>query len=276
MSQTETSDGRTGHPVNAPVQRSADSQQGKSIGTSPTGSQRRRVLSLVAGSILCVVALVFLTGGGWALWKDRVDRDSTGFVSFGNTDLRTGQYAIVGDLKGDGPSWLYGSTVLGDTRVRAASRTGRPLFIGIARTDDLFRYLRGVGYATIDSFEVRADTTHPGGRPAGPPSPESIWAASTQGTGQQTLRWDSRAGDWSIVFMNADASAGVAVHGNAGAKLPILPWLALGLLVAAAALGLIGGWVLVRAIRRDNELNPPESDTPQVSTTERTPVGAPH
>lgn len=219
-------------------------------------------------------AAVFLAGGGWALWMDRVDRDANGFVSFGTTDLRTETYAIVGDVRGDGPSWLWGSTVLGDARVRATSEWERPLFIGIARTDDLFHYLRGAGYATIDSFKVKADTTHVGGAPSGSPSRESIWAASTQGTGQQTLLWTRRSGDWSIVFMNADASANVDVRGDASAELPILPWLAGGLLIAAGASGVIGGWILVRTIRRDNESRPEEPDESQGSTHEPAPVGA--
>ena len=101
------------------------------------------MVSLVAGSILCVIALAFLAGGAWALWNDRVERDGSGFVPIGTTDLRTGTYAIVGDLRGDGPGWLYGSTVLGDERVRATSQAEQPLFIGIARKDDVFRYLGG-------------------------------------------------------------------------------------------------------------------------------------
>jgi hypothetical protein len=78
--------------------------------------------------------------------------------------------------------------VLGDARVRAATQGERPLFIGIAHTVDVERYLRGAGFATIDRFEVRPDTTHPGRAPSGPPSRQPIWATSTQGTGQQTLR----------------------------------------------------------------------------------------
>ena len=199
-----------------------------------------------------MVALVFVAGGGLALWKDRVDRDGQGFVSFGTEQLRTGQYAIVGDLRGDGPSWLYGSTVLGDARIRATSQSEQPLFMGIARKDDVLRYLQGAGYATIYSFEVTADTTHPGRPPSGPPASESIWAASTQGVGQQTLLWKPRAGDWSVVFINADASANVDVRGDASAKLPVLPWLAGGLLIigAAAGAGLIRwSWVARSAVR---------------------------
>ena len=77
-------------------------------------------------------AVVLLAGGGWALWKDRVDRDASGFVSIGTASLRTDTYAIVGDLHGDGPSWLWESGVLGDSRVRATSDVKEPLFIGIA------------------------------------------------------------------------------------------------------------------------------------------------
>ena len=200
--------------------------------------------------MLCLVAIAFLAAGGWALWKDRVDRDSADFVSFGSSHLRTEQYAIVGDLRGDGPRWFYGSGVLGDTRVRATSESDEELFIGIARKSDVLDYLQGAGYATVESFEVSADTTHDGDAPSGPPSRESIWAASTEGTGEQVLRWRPRSGDWSIVFMNADGAANVDVRGNASAELPILPWVAAGLLVIGVAIGAGGGWMLVREIRR--------------------------
>jgi hypothetical protein len=242
------------------------------VGHRRAARQHRRVVPFVAGGIACAFALVFLAGGAWALWKDRVDRDGSGFVTIGSTTLRTDTYAIVGDLHGDGPSWLWGSAVLGDSRVRATSQSARRLFVGIARTDDVFRYLRGAGYATIDSFEVRADTTHAGGAPPGPPSRRSIWAASTQGTGRQTLRWDSRSGDWSIVLMNADAGARVAVRGDAGAEMPFLPWLAGGLLLAAVALGAFGTWVLVRATRRDDEPTPDRPTTGNREEREHAPL----
>lgn len=237
-----------------------------------SGSGRRGTASLVVGIILSFFALVSLGAGGWALWKDRVDRDSSGFVSIGTTNLRTDTYAIVGALHGDGPSWLWESGVLGDSRVRATSEVQQPLFIGVARTSELLSYLDGVGYATIHRFEVTADTTHAGGPPSGPPSQQSIWATSTQGAGQQTLRWNSRHGDWSIVFMNADAAGGVAVHGNASAKLPILPWLAGGFLVVGAALGFSGGRLLLRWERAQRRTAPDTDDSPPTPTA---PVVAP-
>ena len=243
MSTTETS---------VPVDRGTAPKVGEAAGQSPGGGHRRRlVTSYVAGGIVCVLAAVFLVGGGWALWKDRVDRDGDNFVTIGSNDLETETYAIVGDLRGDGPSWLWGSTVLGDVRVRATSASARPLFIGIAPEDAVDRYLDGAGYATVEGFDVSADTTHAGDAPPGRPSAAMDWAASTQGTGEQTLEWETRSGDWSVVLMNADAGADVAVHGDASAELPILPWLAGGLLLAGAALAVAGGWVLIRTVRRE-------------------------
>jgi len=220
-------------------------------------------------SAACVVAAALLAGGGWAFWKDRVNRDADGFVAIGSATLRTDTYAIVGRLSGDGPSWLWGSRILGDSRVRATSGSPQPLFVGIARTGDVFRYLRGVGYATIDGFEVRRDTTHSGGAPTAAPSEEAIWAVSTQGTGRQTLLWDSRRGDWSIVVMNADARPGVGVRGDAGAKLPVLPWLVAVLIIAGAASGLLGGTALLRITRpRDSVVGSGPAGAPRPQTQE--------
>ena len=250
-----------------------ETSSGVPIGTGRQRPGSQRVAWMVIGTALCLLSVVCLVGGGWALWKDRIDRDGSGFVSIGTTRLRTETYAIVGNLRGGGPSWVYGSKVLGQARVRATSSSSQPLFIGIARKADVNRYLRGVGYATIYNFEVTSHTTHPGGPPSGSPSDERIWAASTQGVGEQTLFWTPRDGEWSVVFMNSDAGAGVAVHGGASAKIPVLPWVAAGLLAAAAASGLVGGWVLVRTVRRGDGPAPSPPDEPDVATTAPTPVG---
>ena len=200
-----------------------------------------------------MLAAILLAGGGWALWEDRVARDANGFVSIGTSTLRTETYAIVGKLRGGGPSWVYGSSVLGTGRVRATSQSDQPLFIGIAPTDDVNRLVDGVGYATIHGFETSAGTTHAGGAPSAKPADLSIWATSTEGTGQQTLLWKPRDGDWSVVFMNADASGGVVVRGNLSAKVPALPWVAAGLLIAGVAAAVGGGWLVVRGLRARRE-----------------------
>jgi hypothetical protein len=218
-------------------------------------SSTRRYGSLIGGSVLCLFAVIFLAGGTWALWVDRVDR-SGGFVTIGSTNLNTGTYAFESPLHGDGPRFLYGERVWGTARFRATSETTHPLFMGIARTDDVARYLNGTGNATIQHLVTGDVTTHEGGAPSAPPAGSVAWAASTQGNGEQVLRWKPRSGDWSIVLMNVDASPGVALDGDLGAKAPFLPWLGGALFMIGAVFGCLGGWLFVRGLRGTRQAAP--------------------
>jgi hypothetical protein len=202
-----------------------------------------------------------------------MDRDARGFVSIVTTELSPGQYALVGDLHGDGPRWIYGSTIWGTARVRATSNTARPLFMGIARTPDVSRYLDGAGYGTIEHLATNDVTTHAGRAPSDPPSLTSIWATSAQGTGTQTLLWTPRSGDWSIVLMNADATAGLSVRGDLAAKFPLAPWVAGGLLLTGAVLGTAGGWLLARGIGDEPQPQQGPRQAPGPNS-ERVPIGA--
>lgn len=221
-----------------------------SAGAGSAGAKRFPFVSLVVGLLLAATAFGFLASGAALLWKDRVDRDSAGFVSIGTNDLNADTPAILGELKGDGPSWLWGSAVMGDGRIRASSRTGEPLFVGIARTEDIEKYLNGAGYTTIEHFTTSARTTHAGRGSAGAPSGQNIWSASAQGKGEQSLVWTPRDGDWSVVFMNADGSAPIAMRGDLSAELPPLRWLEATLLTLGALFVLLSAVFLVHTYRR--------------------------
>src|SRR5439155_25713398 len=126
----------------------------------------------------------------------------------------------------------------------------KPVFLGIAPTADVKRYLRGVGQAELTEFygapryDVRA-----GGAPAAPPGAQGFWVAETHGTGQQRLNWDSRAGNWSVAVMNADAARGVSVDADAGVKFDWGIWVGVGLAVVGLIL-LAGGIVVIVTIAR--------------------------
>jgi hypothetical protein len=234
---------------------------------------KRHLAPLIVGSIIAVVALVTLFGSAWGLWVDRMDR-SGGFVTIGTSHLRTDTYALQAKLRGDGPRWVYGPTVFGTARIRATSESDQPLFIGIARTSDVARYLDGTGYATIRYLATDEVTTHPGGAQSVPPTRVSIWSSSTQGTGEQTLLWKPRSGDWSVVMMNGDASAGVDLRGSLGGKLPILPWLAVGLLLFGLMLAGVSALLIVRSGRRRPPA-PSATEPRQATTSTQVPVGTP-
>ena len=73
----------------------------------------------------------------------------------------------------------------------------------------------------------------------GPPAAQPFWTAKTTGT-NVSLTWPASEGTWSIVVMNADASAGVAADLDLGVKVNFLGWVALGLLIVGGILVLAG------------------------------------
>ena len=116
---------------------------------------------------------------------------------------------------------------------------------------DVERYLAGVEYDEVTDFDIdpltltterQAGTNSPAA-----PASQTIWAASVEGTGPQTLDWDAEYGEWSVVVMNADGSAAVDAELSFGAHIPHLTWIGIGgaiggalLLVAAAGLIYLG------------------------------------
>jgi hypothetical protein len=214
-----------------------------------------RIAMIVAGSLLALIAVGAVVLGAYGLWLHTTQR-SDGYVMTSGERFSTGGYALAMrslQVSSDVPGFLYGRDWLGDVRVRGESANpARPLFIGIARKDDVDRYLAGVAHSEVvdvnanpfgttyrPSYRARA-----GGRPATPPSQARFWVASVEGRGSQALTWSVKQGRWAVVVMRPDGSRGVSADLAAGAKLPALLWasivvLVLGLLTLAGAAALI-------------------------------------
>jgi hypothetical protein len=221
--------------------------------TSPPPSNTARVLSVTGSAVVGLAALVLLAVGALSLWGNG-QKDRDGYISTDRERVATTSYALATDdldIDGGGPSWMLDSGDYGKVRLSAESRDGKPVFVGVAHTSDVERYLGGTAHATVTDFDtspfkVEKDE-HPGGRAPVPPAESSIWAASTHGTGTQRLDWDVADGNWSVVVMNADGSRGVDTTVRAGAKLGFLQplgWGSIGggllLLVAAGGLLYLG------------------------------------
>ena len=202
------------------------------------------------GSIVALIGLGLLAGGGAATAAHFFQRDDTGFVTSPREHVTSDDYAVTAegidltDLDRAG-RWLVEQGV-GRVRIRARA-DGGPVFIGLARERALDRYLAGTAHDELLEVRAGADRyrNRTGASPRGAPAAAGIWAASATGPGTQTIEWDARAGRWAVAVMNVDASRPVAADVTVGAKLPVLPWvgaglLLAGLLVAAAGAGLIG------------------------------------
>ncbi|HSB86274.1 MAG TPA: DUF4389 domain-containing protein, partial [Ilumatobacteraceae bacterium] len=152
--------------------------------------------------------------------------------------------------------WPFGKGDLATVRVRATAREDEQIFVGIAHTTDIETYLTGVAHDQVNDVgwgrgdrDVRYTRTD-GASTIAAPTAQSFWTVSASGTGEQTLTWDVEGGNWSVVMMNPDGSAGVAADVSVGIKVNAIVGLMIGL--GAGSLVLLGGaaGLIVFATRR--------------------------
>src|SRR6266480_2946076 len=119
--------------------------------TAPSRWTAGRIAMLVVGSLLALIALGLMASGAYGLWLHT--QRSDGYVMTSSERFTTGGYALATKtlhISSDVPSFLYGRDWLGDVRILGESANpNRPLFIGIARKDDLDRYLAGVAHSEV-------------------------------------------------------------------------------------------------------------------------------
>ena len=210
-----------------------------------------RLALLIVGSVVTLLALAALAGGALLLAVNHTERDSAGFFSTGSESYASESHAIVSDdldIGADGPDWLFEEGRLATVRVRGASADDGELFIGIGPTARVREYLTGASYDVVTDLEFdpfRATYSREQGTavPA-EPGAEEFWGASAEGAGTQSVEWEVAKGNWSVVVMNADASAGVDARLSLGAKVGFVFWVGLGLVIAGAIL-LASGAVMI-------------------------------
>jgi hypothetical protein len=212
-----------------------------------------RVLALVFGSLLALVALGLATAGVAMVLAHVTARDSAGFYTSPTERFTTSTYALtsedieIGDVRGHGADWAL-DALDATVRVRAAAPDGNRMFLGIARTADVDRYLAESAHAEVTEVSTLPFSydavRHEGSSAPAIPDTQRFWAASASGGGTQALTWQPESGRWSLVVMNADGSppvrADVSVGAKSSAVLPVgLVLLGLGVFGLAGAAGLI-------------------------------------
>jgi hypothetical protein len=246
----------------------------------PRRARGPMIAAIVASAALAVFSLGMFAVGGLALWGD-AQKDEHGYVSSDSDRFSTTSRAITTDnldLDLDGLDDIVGRDSLGKVRLEVDSNEDKPVFVGVARTSDVSDYLRGSAHTVVtdvDYSPFQAEyADRAGDRALAPPGGERFWSASAHGAGKQTLTWDVKDGDWSVVVMNADGSPGVDAGVSAGAKLGFLDelgWVGIG--TGLVALAGAGGFLYL-AVRRPRQRTPddpnpfaPRSVAPSASTT---------
>jgi hypothetical protein len=199
-----------------------------------------RVTVIVLGAISGLVGFLLLAAGLGLLVFDVAGQDDDGYFTSPSYALSTSGYAITSEdidlrVEADPTGWVPD---FGDLSARVSvvpETSSDEVFVGIGPKEDVDRYLGGVGHDVIarlgdESTEVAYGRID-GAREPEPPADQPFWDASSTGAGDQTISWDVRPGNWTVVVMAADASPGFAVDATVGVATGILSPVGIGLLV---------------------------------------------
>jgi hypothetical protein len=238
-----------------------------------------RIVRTAAGMLLLTIGLPVLLVGG-ALWTAMQHRDGGGAFSGRVERITTPGHAVVVPdldalLRRDAPF-----TRARDTRLRVTARTeGGPALVGIAPAEEVARYLAGAAYAQVDRVSLTSGPLPVRVTPvdgAAVPAAQPAW----QVAGAGAVGWASsevRGQRLALVVMHSDASAGMTVDLRVEVRPGWLGPATWGLLVAGAALIVLGmatlAWPARRAAltRRPSTLAdvPPAPAPPPAAAAER-------
>ncbi|MET1037208.1 MAG: DUF4389 domain-containing protein [Aeromicrobium sp.] len=247
--------GHEGPPTSARPEAIGGDGSGPAVGPAaapagrPPGRGAGAITALVIGALSLVLAFGLLLGavGLWA--AKSIVPDDDGFFTAPTASCRVSSYAITSeslDVEMDGVGDLTPSSIIGDARVTVESRTDQPVFVGLARTADVESFLRGVSRSTMlpenawDDDGTKACRDEGGTAAPAVPGTMGRWTEESSGPGAQTIRWPIEEGDWTVVVMNADGSAGLDVDIDAGATLPGIKLVIAGLFIGAGIFTLVG------------------------------------
>jgi hypothetical protein len=206
-----------------------------------------RLAAVIVGGLILLLALMAAVAGAGLQWAVS-EKDDAGYYTSDTVRIHSATHAITtDDLDVNGVP-----DSLGKLRVNVGARNGKPVFAGVAPTRDVDAYLLTSTHATLtdvdlDPFDATYRTSAGTGTPARP-ADQSFWAATSDGS--KPLDWKVKGGDWSVVVMNADGSAGVDARVSAGASLPFVDDVELAAWIAAALLLALGGGLLAGGLRR--------------------------
>lgn len=222
---------------------------------APTRIERTggRIAAIAISVVLALLGLICLGTGGVGLWADLTQRDGD-YVTSDVHKFSTSGSALATvhtELGSAGVGWLYGPGLLDEVRVRVTPETpGARLFVGIGRSEDVDRYLEGVNRSVIKDFWKPSVERIAGRAPRSAPGAQRFWVAKATGSGPRTLLWKPAKGTWTVIVMNADGGPEIGVTADLGARLPALPWIALGFLVAGIVFAAGAALLIVGARRR--------------------------
>lgn len=240
----------------------------------PKGSWNAvKVILAIFGGFMILVALPLIFSGSTLMAVTNELDTGSGYIGVKGVDMETGTQVLVfknmeiGDMvyeEIDHPSMRYWGPDFEDfvsVRFMAESNNGKELFVGLLEMDDALAYLGDVEYEYVSNFQMDEfdDRTpdidyrkHSGVELTVPPE-DVQWVIKATGTDIENLQWTPDYGEYWLVVMNTDLSAGVDFDGGAGVKIPLLGSIGRGLLVSGVFCFLIGAVVIYMGVIRPKD-----------------------
>ena len=208
-----------------------------------------QAIAVLLGGFLILISIPILFGGGAVMGVSGVFDQGGGYIGVDNVDFETSTQVLIAksmDIEGleydsfEGPPrWIW-EPQIGDLvkfKIKADSNDNKPVFIGIIEERDALEYFGDVEYDFITDFQMENPSSRPyvtyrkhsGDEVTFEPTDLNIWVEEVHGYGEQTMVWEPEVGDYWLVIMNEDASAGVDVETGLSVRVPILSSIGRGL-----------------------------------------------
>ncbi len=205
-----------------------------------------RVLAGVFGGLLVILALVGFLFVGWALSVFGTEGEYEVPVA----DVSVPGAAIYVNRFDVDPAPYLPAGVL-DTYVVATSTSEQEVFAGVSDANAVQDLLLGVPYEAASELVDGVFVVRPVPGtvlPAPEPATADIWRASAAGS-RAAVPWNDEDGSGVLVVMNADGTAQVSAELSATLEPPRYQVVLVVVALAALAAGLLGAFLLARAVR---------------------------
>ncbi len=217
----------------------------------------KRALLAVFGAILIILGIGTTGAGGMLAFLSGPD----GVIN-----------ADAGQVSGNGYALVFNEFTVNSSghteRIRqfaeftmgAKSRTGGQVFLGIAPATDVNNYLQTSARDVVSDLSNGTARVVPIPGKTVPPAPneQSFWTAKSQGEAP-TISLAQSGDDQTLVIMNATAEPQVSVDITLGVESGAIFPFGLGLIVLGVLFLILGIWLVIRAMRRRRNAEPPST-----------------
>ncbi len=223
-----------------------------------------KIFLVTLGLVFCLLGAAAVGVGGFVFGIERSLAADGGYVTTPTQTVGSNGFALTApDINTQVPNgWVTWAlaNARATVRITGTSQLPAPVFIGVAPTARLTKYLSGVTRDRVTSIDIDSESVEyehvDGTKLPALPTKQTFWEAHVSGTGSQTLEWELREGDWAIVVMNADASPPVVVDMTLSARFGIIPVAIAGLLAGGVVILAIGVTLVVLGTRRRRSSQP--------------------